>query len=83
MLMSWSVAIARPSGIPVRVHVSFLVIVALGALQWAGPHGARGAAFGVVATLALFVCVVLHELGHSLAARALVAHSRRTHQRPR
>jgi Zn-dependent protease len=68
--MSWSIAVARPFGIPIRVHLTFLVVVALGALHWAVSHGARGAMFGALATVALFSCVVLHELGHSLAARA-------------
>ncbi len=68
--MRWSIRVARPFGIPVYAHASFLLILALGALQWALPHGLGGAAFGVLATLALFGCVVLHELGHSLAARA-------------
>lgn len=68
--MSWTLQLGRPFGIPVRVHVSFLLILGLGAAQWAAPHGARGALFGVLVTLAMFACVALHELGHSLAARA-------------
>ncbi len=46
-------------------------------LIWAGWYwsailddGARGVVFGVVATILLFVCVVLHELGHSVQAQA-------------
>ena len=68
--MRWSLVVARPFGVPVRVHVSFLLVLALGALQWGVPHGALGAAFGAAVMLALFLCVVLHELGHSMAARA-------------
>lgn len=68
--MNWSLTIARISGINVRVHVTFLLILVLGALQW-GPttSGPAGAVFGVLLMLALFACVTLHELGHSLVAQ--------------
>jgi Zn-dependent protease len=61
--------IARVSGIDIRVHVSFLLIVLLGAMQWGG-LGPRGALFGAVLTLLIFASVTLHELGHSLVAQA-------------
>jgi Zn-dependent protease len=61
--------LATPFGIPVRLHWSFFVLVA-GLLAWgawmAGPAGA----FVVgVASLGLCASVILHELGHALAAR--------------
>jgi Zn-dependent protease/predicted transcriptional regulator len=67
--MAWSFRIGRIAGIDLKLHVTFALILALGAAQWAGPHGARGAAFGVLLVSLLFVCVVLHELGHALMAR--------------
>jgi len=33
--------------------------------------GMRGAAFATISVLLLFVCVTLHELGHSLVAAGL------------
>jgi len=36
---------------------------------WGGTHGAAGFVFGVLLMAALFGCVTLHELGHSLAAQ--------------
>lgn len=70
--MSWSLKLITIRGIPIRVHASFLLIV-----LWAAYIGLassrtgwlRGAAFMVVFTLLLFLCVVLHELGHSLVAQ--------------
>lgn len=67
--MKWSFRVARVAGIDVNVHATFGLIVAVGALQWSGQHGARGALFGAALMLALFACVALHELGHSLVAR--------------
>lgn len=67
--MSWSLRIAQAFGIPIRVHVTFLLIVAWGALSWGSRHGAAGALFGVASTLLLFVSVALHELGHSVVAQ--------------
>lgn len=68
--MSWSFKVSSFRGIDVKVHATFLLIVGLGALQWGSTHGARGAAFGALVTLALFACVLLHELGHSLVAQS-------------
>lgn len=72
--MSWSVKIAMVSGIPIRVHASFLLILVWAA--WVGlsdaPSGSAMSSVGfmVLFTLLLFLCVVLHELGHSLVAQA-------------
>ncbi len=68
--MRWSYRIARVAGIEIRVHTTFVLVLALGAMQWGAPHGASGAVFGVALTALLFLCVTLHELGHALAARA-------------
>lgn len=70
--MSWSLKLITIRGIPVRVHGSFLLI-----LLWAAWLGFNtraagwpmGVLFWVLFTLLLFVCVVLHELGHSLVAQ--------------
>ena len=67
--MKWSFRIATVAGIPIRVHVTFFLILILGAAQWGGLTGdASGAIFGVVLMILLFACVTLHELGHSLVA---------------
>src|SRR3954454_23716492 len=68
--MGWSLRIARIFGIDLKVHITFLIIVFLGAYQGSmyAPNRTAGAAFGVVVVLLLFTCVVLHELGHSVVA---------------
>ena len=68
--MTSATRIATLAGIEIKIHVTFGIILVIGAVQWGIPHGAAGAAFGAALMAALFVCVVLHELGHSLVARA-------------
>ncbi len=67
--MNWSFRVAHVAGIDIKVHITFFLILILGALPWAGPYGITGALFGVLLILLLFVCVTLHELGHSIVAR--------------
>ncbi|MBI3205319.1 MAG: site-2 protease family protein [Myxococcales bacterium] len=67
--MAWSFQVAKAFGIPIRVHLTFLLIVAWSAFTWGSRHGARGALFGVASILLLFVSVALHELGHSVVAQ--------------
>ena len=64
--MRFSYKIATLAGIPVKVHVTFLLIVILIGAGAVSPiqFAARAAMVGL-----LFSSVVLHELGHALAAR--------------
>ncbi len=63
---SWALQVAKPFGIPVRVHFTFvLLLLWVGWSAWqAGSDPLRAALFIVL----LFVCVVLHELGHATMA---------------
>lgn len=63
-----SLTLGRVFGIDLKVHATFLLALAFGAYQWSH-HGTRGAVFGALLVALLFVCVVLHELGHSLVAK--------------
>jgi Zn-dependent protease/predicted transcriptional regulator len=64
-----SLRIARIAGIDIKLHATFALIVLWGAWQW-GAFGVTGALFGALLTLCIFASVTLHELGHSLVARA-------------
>lgn len=68
--MRWSWKIGRIAGIELRVHAAFLILLAWAALASYQTTGTgAGAARGVLFILAVFLSVVLHELGHALAAR--------------
>lgn len=67
--MRWSLRLGSISGIEIRVHFTFALLVAAYAGQLAEQYGRRGALFGALLVLCLFACVVLHELGHSLLAQ--------------
>jgi Zn-dependent protease len=65
---SWS--LGRLAGIRLQVHWTFLILIAWVVFQ----HASEGAnavqvTVGVALVLAVFGCVVLHELGHALTAR--------------
>ncbi len=68
--MSWSLRLGSVSGIAIRVHFTFALLVAAFASHLGERAGARGAVFGVLLVLGLFACVVLHELGHAHWAAA-------------
>jgi len=67
--MKWSFRIARVAGIDVRIHLTFLLLLAF--LGWGGyvAGGWVTAGISVLFTCLLFFCVVLHEFGHAMAAR--------------
>jgi Zn-dependent protease len=68
--MSWSIPIARIAGIQLRIHITFLLLIGWLALGYYNAGGAAAAAGGVIFILLLFLCVVLHEFGHALAAKS-------------
>jgi len=69
--MTGSFAIAKVKGIEIRVHVTFVLVLVWAALDWGVQRGLglAGAFYGVTLIGLLFLCVMLHELGHSLVAR--------------
>lgn len=66
--MRGSYRIGRVAGIDLQLHVSALLTLPLGAVLLGGP---AGPAFGAMLIVLLFVCVLLHKLGHAITARLL------------
>jgi Zn-dependent protease len=62
---AWAIRIANVSGIPIRLHFTFLLLVIWFALSNIG----ISRSWMVLSLLGLFFCIVLHELGHSLVAQ--------------
>jgi Zn-dependent protease/CBS domain-containing protein len=68
--MKWSWKIGALVGIELRIHVTFLLLLGwVGAAHWMSGKSLDAVLNGLAFILALFGCVLLHELGHSLAAR--------------
>jgi Zn-dependent protease/CBS domain-containing protein len=67
--MRWSWQFAKVAGIPIRVHATFLIFLVFIYIVLARGKGPAVAFESVGFILALFTCVVLHELGHALTAR--------------
>ncbi len=68
--MRWSLHLGRIRGIKIQMHWTFLILIAWIVMV----HASQGAGTleivrGVVLVLAVFGCVVLHELGHALTAQ--------------
>jgi stage IV sporulation protein FB len=68
--MGSSLQLFRIKGINIRMHITFPLILIWAAVQFGflADRGLTGAVFGIIVTLLLFAVVVLHELGHSMAA---------------
>jgi stage IV sporulation protein FB len=68
--MGNSIRLFSVKGIDIKVHITFPLILVWAAIQFGllSRQGIQGALFGVIVTSILFVIVVLHELGHSVAA---------------
>jgi Zn-dependent protease/predicted transcriptional regulator len=68
--MKWSWKLTRLAGIDVYVHATFFILIAwIGMSYWQVEGSLAAVIRGVGFILALFGCVVLHELGHALTAR--------------
>jgi Zn-dependent protease len=65
-----SLTIGRIQGIDIKLHPSFVLIALWVVYQWGFRQnsGIVGTLYGLVLVLAIFLLVLLHELGHSMMA---------------
>jgi Zn-dependent protease/CBS domain-containing protein len=67
--MKWSFKLVTLRGIEVRMHLTFFILLGVVALShWRLGHEPAQIAAALAFILALFTCVVLHELGHAFTA---------------
>lgn len=68
--MKWAWRIARIAGIDIRLHVTFLALLAwIAWVSYANTGTMAGVIDGLILICLVFVIVTLHELGHALTAR--------------
>ena len=67
--MLWSITIGRFGGTEVKIHITFILLLAWIAFSAWARGGPAAALDSTLFIILLFACVVLHEFGHILAAR--------------
>jgi Zn-dependent protease/CBS domain-containing protein len=68
--MKWSLRLGRILGIDVYIHFTFLLLLGfVGLAHWLPGRSLEAALTGMLFFAGLFICVLLHEYGHALAAR--------------
>ena len=69
-MLRWSINLFRVFGIQLSVHASFVLLLAYAGWEgWSDGGGWQGMLLNILLIVLFFICVVLHELGHSLTAR--------------
>src|SRR6188472_754534 len=67
--MRWAYRIGRVAGTDIKVHVTFVLLLAWWGYAGYVDGGPAAAVASSFALLALFACIVFHEFGHILMAR--------------
>jgi Zn-dependent protease/predicted transcriptional regulator len=67
--MRWSIKVASVADIKVKVHITFILLLVWLAVVYYGMGGMAAAVDGVLFFCLVFLCVVLHEFGHAIAAK--------------
>jgi Zn-dependent protease len=68
-MLGWSINLFKVFGIQLAVHASFVLLLAYYGYEGWVEGGGPGLLWSVGVIVLFFVCVILHELGHSLTAR--------------
>jgi Zn-dependent protease/CBS domain-containing protein len=67
-MRSWSISAGRILGIEVRIHVTFLFLLIFVWMTDPASRAPISAIRGLGLVAVIFVCVILHELGHAVVA---------------
>jgi Zn-dependent protease/predicted transcriptional regulator len=67
--MPWSLTVGNIAGTAVRIHVTFLLLLAWIGFSAFQSGGSQAAVSGVAFIVLLFACVLAHEFGHIAMAR--------------
>ena len=67
--MRWSLSLGKVFGINIRIHITFFLLLFFIFISVLNEKGAGKAVLATLFICAVFVCVVIHEIGHSLIAR--------------
>ena len=67
--MAWSLNVGSIAGTAVRIHVTFLLLLAWIGFSAFQSGGSQAAVSGVAFIILLFACVLAHEFGHIFMAR--------------
>jgi len=68
--MKWSWKVGQLAGIDLRIHATFVLLLGwVWASYWTAGTSMEAILAGIGFIVALFACVVFHELGHAVAAR--------------
>ena len=68
-MRSWSIPAGRLFGVDIRIHLTFLFLLAFVWFTQSVNMGPSGVGRGLALVAIVFGCVVLHELGHALVAQ--------------
>jgi Zn-dependent protease/predicted transcriptional regulator len=63
----WAINFCNIKGIPIRIHASFMLLIAWVALESGSSHSP--VLSEILFILGVFFCILLHELGHALTAK--------------
>ena len=68
----WSIQLLSIAGIPIRLHLSFFLLIAWVILDALGSN--EDPIFDTLFVLGIFACILLHELSHALTATVPEGH---------
>jgi Zn-dependent protease len=76
-MAGWSINLFRVRGIMISLHFTFFLLLAWAAYMGWQENGLSGLWWSAGFLVAIFACVVLHELGHAFMAMRFGVHVRR------